>query len=171
MVISPSIANDAATGGAGLALRALTVADAPAATSVIRAAFAAQPRETDPPSSALSETVEAVARKIAAGGGFGVFDDRRPVAVALSQADGDGLMIGRVSVLPQWRGRSLSAQLIDACESRARALGLARTRLRARLALPENERLFQRLGYARAYVEAHPGFDAPTVAALEKPLS
>ena len=56
---------------------------------VIRAAFAAQSRPTTPPSSALRETSESIAAKIAAGGGFGAFAQGRLVAVALWQIDGD----------------------------------------------------------------------------------
>ncbi len=153
-----------------MVLRPLTPADAEAAASVIRSAFAAQSRATNPPSSALGETAESIAAKIAAGGGFGAFAEGRLVAVALWQAVDGALMIARVSVLPEVRGRWLARRLIEACESEARAQGLARTRLRVRLMLPENERLFQRLGFARVRIEAHAGFDAPTVAILEKPI-
>ena len=170
MSLSSAIKGDARSPRAELPLRPLDVADASAAAAVIRAAFAAQPRATEPPSSALRETAETVAAKIAAGGGAGVVADGRLVAVALWQADGEVLVIGRVCVAPEWRGRGFSARLIGAGEAAARTLGLRRARLRVRLALPENERLFARLGYARAYVEAHVGFDAPTVAALEKPI-
>lgn len=153
-----------------LAVRVLDVGDAEAAARIIRAAFAAQPRATEPPSSALRETAEIVAGKIGAGGGFGAVAEGLLVAVALWRTDGETMVIGRVCVLPAWRGRSLGARLIAACEGEAQTLGLKRARLRVRLALPENERLFGRFGYARAYVEAHAGFAAPTVAALEKPL-
>ncbi len=150
-------------------VRALATADAGEAARVIRAAFAAQSRATDPPSSALRETAELIAAKIAAGGGFGAFDDGRLVAVALWQAvDGDALLIARVSVLPSWRGHGLAGRLVASCEAEARDHGFPRTRLRVRLALPENERLFSRRGYERIGIEAHAGFDAPTVAALEK---
>ena len=152
-------------------LRALTTADAEATAQVVRTAFAAQPRATTPPSSALRETAELVAAKIAAGGGFGAFAEGRLVGVALWQIDGETMVIGRVCALPAARGRGLSRRLIAACEAAAREAGLNRTRLRVRLALPENERLFAALGYARARVEAHAGFDAPTVAVMEKDLS
>ena len=98
------------------------------------------------------------------------FEPGRLVAVALWQDVDGALMIARVSVLPEARGRSLSRRLIAACETQARSRGLSRARLRVRLALPENERLFSRMGYARLFVEAHAGFDAPTVAVLEKRL-
>ena len=74
------------------------------AAAVIRAAFAAQSRATTPPSSALRETAESVAAKIAAGGGFGAFARGRLVAVALWQDVGDALLIARVCALPDRAG-------------------------------------------------------------------
>ena len=67
-------------------------------------------------------------------------------------------------------GAGLSRRLIGACEDAARGGGFARLRLRVRLELPENEALFARMGFARVGVEAHAGFDRPTVAIMEKPL-
>jgi len=164
------VAAYAASSQAAAVLRALNVRDAAAAAELIPTAFAVQSRATILPSSALRETAESIAGKIAAGGGFGVFAHERLVAVALWGPDGDALMIARVSALPEARGRGLSKRLIDSCEAAARARGFSRLRLRVRLALPENERLFSRMGFSRARVEAHAGFDAPTVAVMEKPL-
>jgi GNAT superfamily N-acetyltransferase len=152
-------------------LRSLAAADAQSAADVIRTAFAAQSRPTNPPSSALRETAETIAAKIAAGGGFGVFADARLVAVALWLIDGGALLVGRVCALPERRGRGSSRRLLAACESIAKAHGLKQMRLRVRLELPENERLFQGLGFARVRVEAHPGFDAPTTVVMERRLS
>jgi GNAT superfamily N-acetyltransferase len=160
---------ESASSADSLILRSLTGVDAEAAARAVRAAFATQSRATHPPSSALRETAESIAAKIVAGGGFGVIDHGRLVAVALwNVVDGDALMIARVSVLAEWRGRSLSGRLIAACEQEARARGLRRARLRVRLELPENERLFSRMGFQRLHVEAHAGFAAPTVAVMEK---
>ena len=88
-------------------LRALTLADAENAAAVIRASFAAQSRATDPPSSALRETANSIAAKIAGGGGFGLFERERLIAAALWQVDGDALVIGRVCALPDARGAVL----------------------------------------------------------------
>ncbi len=170
MAFSAPTADPPPSPAGAVVVRALTLADAEPAAEVIRAAFAAQSRATTPPSSALRETTESVAAKIAAGGGFGAFADARLAAVALWQVDGDALLVGRVCAMPECRGRGLTSRLIAACESAARARGLARLRLRVRLELPENERLFSREGFVRVRTEAHPGFDAPTVAILEKPL-
>ncbi|HKN27888.1 MAG TPA: GNAT family N-acetyltransferase [Roseiarcus sp.] len=153
------------------AWRTLGAADARDAAEVIRAAFSAQSRATRPPSSALRETADSIAAKIAAGGGAGAFHGGSLVAVVLWQLDGDALHVGRVSVLPPFRGRGLTRRLIAACEAAARERGAQRIRLRVRLALPENERLFERFGFVRRSLEAHEGFDAPTTAVMEKRLS
>ena len=153
-----------------IVVRSLTLADAGDTARVIRAAFAAQSRPTTPPSSALRETTESISARIAAGGGFGAFEQGGLIAVALWHIDGDTLMIGRVCALIEARGRALSRRLIDACEAAARSRGLSHVRLRVRLELPENERLFARMGFQRLCVEAHAGFAAPTVAVMEKRL-
>jgi GNAT superfamily N-acetyltransferase len=169
MEIRETIANEAEA-APGMILRPLTVADAGEAAEVIRTAFAAQSRLTNPPSSALRETAEAIAGKIVGGGGFGVFDGGALMAAALWSIDGDALHVARVSVAPKARGRGLVRWLIAACETEARERSVTRMTLKTRLELPENERLFGRFGFARREVEAHPGFEAPTTAVMEKVL-
>ena len=154
----------------GIIFQPLTRASADEAANVIRSAFAAQSRATRPPSSALRETVDSVAGKIEAGGGIGAFDRGKLVALALWLIDEDAFRIGRVSVLPSWRRRGLARALIAACGTEAKGRGLKRMSLRVRLELPENERLFERYGFERRGVDAHPGFDAPTQAMMEMDL-
>jgi GNAT superfamily N-acetyltransferase len=154
----------------GGAVRRLTISDADAAAELIRTAFAAQSRQTSPPSSALLETGQSIAAKIAAGGGFRVVQGGAFIGVALWSLNGDALHVARVSVAPEARGRGIAESLIAACEFEARRRGARRMTLKTRLELPENERLFERYGFARREIEAHPGFEAPTTAVMEKVL-
>jgi GNAT superfamily N-acetyltransferase len=154
-----------------ISFRPLNLADADDTARVIRTAFAAQPRFTTPPSSALSETAETVAAKLGVGGGIGALDGGALVGAILWEIKADALHVGRVSVAPAWRGRGLAGALIKACESEAGRRGLARMTLRVRLELPENERLFERLGFERRALDAHDGFDKPTQAVMEKLLA
>jgi GNAT superfamily N-acetyltransferase len=154
-----------------ISFRPLNLTDADETARVIRAAFAAQPRSTEPPSSALKETAGTVATKIAAGGGIGAFASGALVAAVLWEIKAGALHVGRVSVAPAWRGRSLAGALIAACESEAKRRGLMRMTLRVRLELPENERLFERFGFERRELDAHDGFDKPTQAVMEKRLA
>jgi len=169
MEIRETIANDAEA-APRMILRPLTVADADEAAELVRTAFAAQSHATNPPSSALSETAETIAAKIAAGGGFGIFEADALIAAALWSLNGDALHVARVSVAPRRRGRGIVRSLIAACETEASRRGVRRMTLKTRLELPENERLFGHFGFARLKVEAHPGFKAPTTAVMEKVL-
>jgi GNAT superfamily N-acetyltransferase len=144
--------------------------DADDAAALIRTAFAAQNRPTSPPSSAVLETGGEIAGKIAEGGGFGVFEAGALIAAALWRLDGDALHVARVSVAPPSRGRGIARSLIATCEREARERGVRRMTLKTRLELPENERLFERCGFVRLQIEAHPGFEAPTTAVMEKIL-
>jgi GNAT superfamily N-acetyltransferase len=162
--------HDSAEEAGRLVLRPLSAGDADEAVELIRTAFAAQSRSTDPPSSALRETGPAIAGKIAEGGGFGVFEAGALIAAALWRVDGDALHVARVSVAPTRRGRGIARSLIAACEKEARERRLGRMTLKTRLELPENERLFGRFGFVRREVEAHPGFVTPTTAVMEKVL-
>ena len=100
--------------GEGLAaaarIRPLTIGDAAAAASLIREAFAAQSRATDPPSGALGETTASVSAKLAEGGGAGAEADGALVGVVLWAEKDGALYIGRVSVPPAWRGQGNRAR-------------------------------------------------------------
>jgi GNAT superfamily N-acetyltransferase len=171
MTLSPLRAGRDLLGDGAAILRPLTTADADKAAALIRAAFATQSRPTSPPLSALGETGEAIAAKLAAGGGFGVFEAGRLIAAALWGVNADTLLVARVSVARERRGRGIAGFLIAACEDEARARRLTRMTLKTRLELPENERLFERFGFARRTVKAHPGFKAPTTVVMEKILA
>ncbi len=151
-------------------VRLLTIGDAAAAASLIRQAFAAQSRATDPPSSALGETTASVSAKLAEGGGAGAEADGALVGVVLWAEKDGALFIGRVSVPPAWRGQGIARALLAAGEAEARRRGFKRMTLRVRLALGENQRLFAGLGFAPTGQGAHPGYPEPTFLVMEKRL-
>ena len=152
-------------------IRPLTIGDAAPAALLIREAFAAQSRATDPPSGALGETTASVSAKLAEGGGAGAEADGALVGVALWAEQDDALHIGRVSVRPAWRGRGIARALLAASEAESRRRGLKRMTLRVRLALEENQRLFAGFGFAPAGQGAHPGYAQPTFLVMEKRLA
>jgi GNAT superfamily N-acetyltransferase len=169
MEIRDPVAHDAAA-APGMVVRPLTNADAGGTAELIRTAFAAQNRRTIPPSSALLETGPSIAAKIAAGGGFGAFEGGALIAAVLWSLNDDALHVARLSVAPEARGRGIVHLLIAARETEARRRGVRGMTLKTRLELPENERLFERCGFARREIEAHPGFETPTTAVMEKVL-
>src|SRR5271163_3972645 len=150
--------------------RRLAAWDAAAAAAVTRIAFAEQGAVTDPPSSALGETAEIVAVKLGSGGGAGLGYEGALIGVVLWTPEDDALYLGRLAVAPAWRGRGLAGRLIDAAETEARQRGFKLLRLRARLELPMNRRLFVRRGFVEVGVRAHPGYVRPTFAVMEKAM-
>ena len=148
----------------------LRSADAVAVASLIREAFAAQGRATDPPPGALGETTASVAAKLAEGGGAGA-EAGGALGGGVLWAETEGARyIGRVSVAPGWRGRGIARALLTAGEAEARRRGLKRMTLRVRLALDENRRLFAGFGFAPVGQGAHPDYREPTFLVMEKRL-
>lgn len=150
--------------------RDLREADAQASAALIRAAFAEQGLVTEPPSSALCETAETIAGKLAAGGGAGVEIGGTLIGVVLWTAEDDALQLGRLAVAPTWRGRGLASRLLEAGEAEARRRAFARLRLNARIELPLNRKLFARHGFVEVGARAHPGYQRPTIVVMEKPI-
>jgi predicted N-acetyltransferase YhbS len=155
---------------AAVRIRPLTFGDAAAAASLIREAFAAQSRATDPPPGALGETAASLAAKLAAGGGGGAEIDGALVGVMLWAEKEAALHLGRVCVLPGWRGQGIARALLAAGEAEARRRAIATMTLRVRLTLDENQRLFAAFGFAPVGQGAHRGYSAPTFMVMEKRL-
>ena len=154
-----------------LALRAATLADAPAIAATIATAFAQYRGILVPESSAFRETPEAITTQLAAGSSVIVAERNGTMigCVVTEVLEGD-LYFSRLAVLPEARGTGLAKRLIGAVEDEARRRGLPGVRLGVRIALEANQRLFNSLGYREISREAHPGFDHPTSINMRKPL-
>lgn len=94
----------------------------------------------------------------------------RIVACAFYRTHPDHVYLGRLAVLPAYRGRGLGARLVAEVEVLAAARGRDRVRLGVRLALPRNREFFERLGYRPVGLDAHTGSPVPTFAWFEKPI-
>lgn len=153
------------------ALRPATIADAAAIAVTIAAAFAQYRGRLVPESGAFGETADTIAVELKEGAGAIVAERNGEMlgCVITSLHEGD-LYFGRLSVLPAARGLGLAKRLIAAVEDAARCRGLPGVRLGVRIALSDNQRLFQSLGYREISREAHPGFDHPTSINMRKAL-
>lgn len=154
-----------------LVLRTASAADAPAIAATIAAAFTQYRGKLVPESSAFRETAEVIAHQLVNGSGAIVAERNGTMigCVMTELLEGD-LYFGRLAVLPEARGLGLAGRLIAAVEDEARRRGLPGVRLGVRIALPDNQRLFQSLGYREISREAHPGFDHPTSINMRKTL-
>jgi predicted N-acetyltransferase YhbS len=155
---------------AGVAVRAMALADCRVVAALIRRAFAAQPVATDPPPSALRETAASVAAHLAAGGGAVASAGARIVGSVMWEPKDGGLYMQRLAVAPAWRGRGIARLLVAATEAAARGAGVARVHLGTRLVLTGNRRLFASCGFVEVAQRTHPGYAMPTSVEMEKRL-
>jgi GNAT superfamily N-acetyltransferase len=78
--------------------------------------------------------------------------------------------LGRLAVLPAWRGKGIARSLIGFVEDEARRHGAQTLSLGVRIALPAHHELFAACGFRETSRNAHPGFSEPTSIRMEKPL-
>ena len=116
--------------------------------AVIVAAFEQYRAVLDPPSGVFRETADTLRHKLDQGGGFVARDGAAIVGAVLYQPHPDYLYLGRLAVLPEYRGGQIATRLCAAVEQAARERGLIRVQLAVRLVLTDNQRFFQGLGYA-----------------------
>ncbi|MGC4938010.1 tRNA (adenosine(37)-N6)-threonylcarbamoyltransferase complex ATPase subunit type 1 TsaE [Kribbella sp. DT2] len=114
---------------------------------VIHHAFANR-RTLDPPSTALTENATTVGEAVAAYGGLLARIGGAPAGAMLFHVNGDVLELRRVSVNPRFQGRGVASAMVGCAEEAARARGLARVRLVARVELPETVEFWGRRGYS-----------------------
>lgn len=99
-----------------------------------------------PPSGALHETVEGIKKKIEGkGGAIIAWEQSEPVGAALYYFELDYMYIGRISVVPSYRGKGIGKAIITYLEDQAMKKGYSKTRIEVRQSLPDNLRLYTML--------------------------
>jgi len=130
------------TSANGVTIRAVQAGDAAAVADLVRLGFSAQPRPTNPPSSALKETAATIIEHLTRGGG----------AVLESGGVIAGLVLWNEDEAPSTSAgsRSIPSAVDRACpgahgrsEREARRQGFSRMTLGVRLELEENRRFFR----------------------------
>jgi predicted N-acetyltransferase YhbS len=92
------------------------------------------------------------------------------VGSALWNEQDGGLYLGRLAVVPAWRGRGVAKALVAAAEEAARRMALPRIHLSTRLVLFDNRRLFAACGFVESACHPHRGYAEPTFVIMEKRL-
>lgn len=151
-----------------IVLRAANVGDVELLTTLIHTAFAEYEGQLDPPSGAHAETAEQVAAKLSKGGAFLALMDGEYAGCVLYYPQDDALYLGRLAVLPEFRGSGAGYALVAAVEGTAVKQGWKRVQLGVRIALPRNRVYFEKLGYRVVAYASHAGYEQPTSATLEK---
>jgi ribosomal protein S18 acetylase RimI-like enzyme len=121
----------------------------------MRSAFAEYAGKLPQESGALRESLADVQNAMAQGGAVLAFIGDLPVGSARFEPDGDGLYVGRVAVLPEYRRQGIASALMAFLEDHARATRKAWIRIGVRESLPSNIALYETLGYETLKVEPH----------------
>ena len=103
--------------------------------------------------------------------------NRRETSLSGSEAVGsaryafreDSCYIGRVSVLPQYRGQGIASAMMEYIEGIARAHGSSYLEIGVRMVLESNINLYKRLGYTITEMFEHPK-GGGMVGTMVKPL-
>lgn len=155
-------------------IETLTDSDEETAAALLRlvqSAFAAHTGRIDPPSSALGDTVETLREKLARENAAVADLAGRLVGCVFYVPDDHDLYFSKLAVSPDYQGHGIASRLIGHVERQAAAAGLNRVTLGVRIALPDNVRFFESLGYRISEETTHPGFAAPTSYTMAKRIS
>jgi ribosomal protein S18 acetylase RimI-like enzyme len=139
--------------------------------AVLIAAFDQYRQQLDPPSGVFEETPDDIQEKMSHGGGIVACDGQHIVGVVLYQPHADYMYLGRLGVLPEYRGRQIATRLITQVEHLAHERNLPCVRLNVRIGLTANQKFFQGLGYTITDYCRHENYIDFTYVAMEKKLT
>jgi len=150
-------------------IRPIVPADAGETLTLQRAAFVQEALIYDtvqmPP---LTQTLDELRAELVENLGCVAQDGARVVGAVRARADGDLLLIGRLSIAPDVQGRGVGTALLAAVEERGRAEGCREAELFTGSLSEANLRLYEREGYRETgRVEGDDGIEQVF---LRKPL-
>lgn len=148
-----------------ITLQEATPQDAALVHRLMLAAYEEYRDRLVPPSGAFEESVEDVRHAIAEGGAVIARLDSEPVGCGRFEfaPDRSFIEVGRLSVLPAYRGRGIATRMLSWFEARAAALGVPEVVLGVRLNLPRNIALYERAGYVVYDYEDRPEYGRVSV--------
>jgi ribosomal protein S18 acetylase RimI-like enzyme len=102
----------------------------------------------NPPSGALRETITDILDNMKRSGGSVIaWNGNIAAGSAKYRFSEDFIYIGRVSVLPEFRGKGICKSMLKFIEDKARARDIFESRVEVRLSIPANIALYKRLKY------------------------
>jgi predicted N-acetyltransferase YhbS len=152
-------------------INAATVDQTEEIRTVLVAAFEQYRQVLNPPSGVFRETPDRIRQKLELGGGFVAWDDSRMVGAVLYQPHSDYMYLGRLAVLPEYRGHQIASRLVNRVEQTARERQLHRSQLCVRIVLTGNQQFFERLGYRIISYHSHENYTEHSFVTMEKSLT
>ena len=148
-------------------IRKATAQDSELLLSLVHRSFEEYRGKIDPPSSAPDETIDTIRGRFDQARALIAERDQVSVGCVFYQRMAENVYLFRLSVLPEYRRRGIARSLIEHVERIAGAMGLP-VRLGVRIALPENQAYYGRMGYRVVEYQTHPGYASPTWVMMEK---
>ncbi len=141
--------------GDRMRLVATTVGDAALVHRLTQEAFAEYFGVMPVPSSVHGETLAEVEAWLAKDGGVLAWEGNEAVGAARYKLEPEYLYVGRVAVLPAYRGKGIAVALMRYLEELAPRLGRSQVCLGTRESMPGNIAFYQKLGYQILNVTPH----------------
>ena len=141
---------------------------------IMQTAFAEYAGQLNPPSPCHTETIVDVAEAIHKGGAVLAWKDGVAVGSARYAFHEGSFYVGRVSVLPDYRGMGIASAMMDHLEQIALDYGYEQMQLCSRLNLPKYIGLYQRMGFNitnQYQIEPDADIQVTMVKYLEMPIA
>lgn len=142
----------------------------PLVYEIMQSAFAEYLGVLDPPSGVHAETLDETKQAVSRGGALLAWLDEQAVGSSRYLFHDESCYIGRVSVLPGFRGRGIASAMVERIEEIARAHECKWLEITVRLVLETNVHLYERIGFTIDRVYEHPK-GGGMVADMVKPLT
>jgi ribosomal protein S18 acetylase RimI-like enzyme len=142
----------------------------PLVYEIMQAAFAEYMGVLDPPSGVHAETLEDTKLAVSRGGALLAWLDDQSVGSVRYAFHDESCYIGRVSVLPGFRGQGIASAMVERIEKIAREHECKWLEVTVRMIIETNLRLYERIGFSIDRVYDHPK-GGGMVADMVKPLT
>ena len=139
-----------------LTVRLATIEEAPLVHRIMQAAFAEYIGVLNPPSGANRETIADVEEGMRLGGAVLAWDGQTAVGSARFRYELDYVYVGRVAVIPEYRGTGVGKALMKFLENVIAERGMTTIRVVVRMQLPQNITFYEKLGYKVIDIGMHP---------------
>jgi tRNA threonylcarbamoyladenosine biosynthesis protein TsaE len=137
-----------------LSFRAATPEDASAVHDVTQRAYASRP-PLDPPSGAVTESVDEVRRDLGEHGGLLGLVDGEVIASLRFRRDASAMWLRRVGVVPEHRRNGVGGQLVTHAHAHIAPSDVSELRVGVRFALADNRRFWESLSYTETGSDDH----------------
>ncbi|TCU18440.1 GNAT family N-acetyltransferase [Rhizobium sullae] len=138
---------------------------------LILSSFAYMNGRINPPSSAVSLTLQSLAEKATTEIGYVALEDEDLLGCMFLRPEPECLYLGKLAVAPKAQGKSVGRKLLQLAEAIARERSLPTLRLDTRIELTDNHTVFAAWGFVKTAEKSHPGFDRVTYIEMRKVLA